>query len=660
MKKTSFLLGIAFFLCYTLSTSAKEKKVKFGKIDKEYLEATQCPIDSNAHAYYIYDEGHNYFEYNNGFSLIFEHHLILKILDESAFDEATFEIPIYIGSSSGKEKLTSIKANTYNLENGETVISKLDRKNIITENKNNNYDKIKFTLPNVKKGSVIEVEYKLSSDFWFNLTGWYFQYQIPVLESIYDVRIPEYYTYSQYPHGYIDYHCTPSRGSKTITTNSGTATYSTQEYSYYATNVPAFPTSEYLTSIDNYISHIEFELSNVSIPGAYYKNYSMSWANVSKRLTDLSDLGQIIKQNRCFNDIASAIKLSSSSETEQMAAAFSYINGKTKWNEYYSIATSQSIKKTMETGIGNSADINLSLVALLNNIGLQAYPVVLSTRSNGFVNLAFPSLNKFNYVIALCIIDNKKYLMDATNDYSGINIIPTRCLNNKGLVVNGEKEQWVSLNHNPEYKNYCIYTLDINEDGTFSGQIVNQYSDYATYLLRNEIKSLESTDKYIESLEEDNTGLTIKKDSIENLDSLNKNIKEIHTVEIKNKSNVMGDLITFSPTLYDGIYTNPLKLEERMYPVEYRFRSNETISATYTIPEGYTIESLPKSIMYKSESGSCTFKFIIQSQGSKISVLSQYKRNQIIFPYNQYQELRQFYEAIVQKHNEKIVLKKQL
>jgi hypothetical protein len=218
--------------------------------------------------------------------------------------------------------------------------------------------------------------------------------------------------------------------------------------------------------------------------------------------------------------------------------------------------------------------------------------------------------------------------------------------------------EWVPLSSGASYKTSNIYSLNLDADGTFSGHMVNRYFDYAAYQERNYIEDFESIDKYIEDIEKDNDGLTIKTYKINNIDSLHRHVEGRLEVQIENNVEMMGDLMIFTPTFYDGMFNNPLKLETREYPVEYYYPSNNTVTAIIKIPEGYEVESLPQGMKCKSESGACNFKYLLMANNGNISIVSNYTRSQTIFPYNQYAELKLFYETIAKKHNEKIVLKK--
>jgi hypothetical protein len=58
----------------------------------------------------------------------------------------------------------------------------------------------------------------------------------------------------------------------------------------------------------------------------------------------------------------------------------------------------EGVKKAYKDKTGNVAEINLMLTAMLRYAGLNANPVLVSTRSNGIA--IFPNRTAFNYVIA--------------------------------------------------------------------------------------------------------------------------------------------------------------------------------------------------------------------------------------------------------------------
>lgn len=658
MKKLTL---VALVIC-TLAlnfVSAIDVNKKFGKVSIDELKLATCPIDSNAHAFYLFDEGGTYFQYLDGFIYYYTRHFRIKILDNTALDEATFEIPIYSYGASD-ENMGKIKAVTYNLEGGKKIVSqKMDKKAIFREERSKYYTYYKFTLPNVKAGSVIEVSYLISSKRDWDLPNWKFQHFIPALSSEYYVRIPEYYNFNQITLGYNKINVERDYSSGVITFRDGSKlNYSENVFKYVADNVPAFPVGEYLTTPENYLSKVEFELSQYEIPGVVYKNFNTSWADVDKLLLESNDFGMRLNVTGFLKKETEDIVQSENADLQNMLSVFELIKGKTTWNEISSSSTSQSLKRTYEDGEGNSADINLLLVAALREVGLKAYPVALSTRSNGIIHPSHASISQLNYVVAMCKIGDGTYLMDATDDFSSANLLPTRCLNGQGRIIDKELSDWQPLLYSEKSNVDINYDLRLAENGSFDGSIKTVNGKYTALRKRNTISDYETIQKYVDHVMEKNAGLEINDYSVENYDDSYNDLMLKYEVEIADHAEAIADLLFFTPLFFDKYEKNPFSLEKREYPVEYPYPVNENIVSRINPPKGYVVESIPENVIISALDGKVKYNFKTETIDDTIQVNSVLEINGTIFPVTEYQELREFFELVVKKQNERIVLKK--
>ena len=55
---------------------------------------------------------------------------------------------------------------------------------------------MKFAMPALRNGCVIEVSYKVISPYLFNFHSWDFQSHIPKINSEYEVHIPGFWNYN--------------------------------------------------------------------------------------------------------------------------------------------------------------------------------------------------------------------------------------------------------------------------------------------------------------------------------------------------------------------------------------------------------------------------------------------------------------------------------
>ena len=157
------------------------------------------------------------------------------------------------------------------------------------------------------------------------------------------------------------------------------------------------------------------------------------------------DFGLQLSRTGFLKDDAAALSSKYPDKLQRMNAVFDFIKQKVKWNERNGKYASASLNRIYETGSGNAAGINLLLVCLLKESGIDAAPVILSTRDNGIIHPSHASLSRINYVVACAMIDGKTFLMDATEPYSVVNLLPPRCLNGDGRLVDEKSGKWIEL-----------------------------------------------------------------------------------------------------------------------------------------------------------------------------------------------------------------------
>ena len=140
LKILSSLLGL--LISFTLF--AQKPPIKFGEVPIEDLKLQVYPNDSAAVAVVLADFGQTTMEYDQveGFYLLFDRITRIKILKKEGLEYANFTIPLY-HSGTTDEKLSGLKAVTYNLENGKTVETKFKNDALIKEQYDANLNFVK-------------------------------------------------------------------------------------------------------------------------------------------------------------------------------------------------------------------------------------------------------------------------------------------------------------------------------------------------------------------------------------------------------------------------------------------------------------------------------------------------------------------------------------
>lgn len=669
MKKNNLLL--VFILMTFFTKGMAQKKYELGKVTIEELNEKAHPRDSSAAAAILFRKGKTSFTYEeSGFFIVTEVDTKIKIYKKTALKYADFSVDLYIGGQT-KEVVTFSKAVTYNLVGGKIEKSKLKSEGQFEEKINKFSARKKITMPNVKEGSIIEYSYELKTPYIGNFPDWQFQTSIPVDYSEYRTLIPEYYVYNVRTKGTIVPAKTEEVGKRSATVfdrgniltginNSLTQTYEFDEKrtTYKLDNIPALSDESYVNNINNYTSSISHELASTQYPGDVFKTYASTWESVVKNIYDNESFGGELDKKSYFESDINPLVFSLTTNNDKIAAIFNFVKNRMNWNEYNSYYCDEGVKTAYKNKTGNSAEINLMLVAMLRHVGINANPILVSTRNHGIA--LFPSRSAYNHVICGVTTDEENGLivLDATNKYAMPNILPIRDLNWFGRMIMRDGRS-LEVNLTPRFSSKEIVNLTATMDaqGKITGNIRDQYLDYNAYVYRSRFNSV-AKDSYIEKLEKDHIGIEIGEyEKLNELD-LSKPIIENYSFSHNNVAEIIGDKMYFSPLLYLATTKNPFTQESREYPVDMIFPNQEKYYISITIPDGYTIETLPKSKALAMIDNLAIFKYNISNTDKQIQLLFTFDINQAIIPSNYYLALKDFYREMIEKEMDKIVLKK--
>ena len=645
------IISLAFiFFLFSFHLQAQNEKIKFGKISLDDLKMTRYDKDSSAEAVILADIGQTYFDYNDlsGFMLIHERFMRIKIITKQGYSRAHQDILLY-KSENSNETVLSLKASTFNLVDGKAVESKMDKESIFTEESDMNHNLKKFSLPSVKEGSVLDIEYKIQSPFYFDLPPWSFQDVIPERYSEYEVRIPEYFNYKPIFTGYYPLFLNVTQTNDVVNYKEDVRRMATRD-------VPALRLENFTSSMMNYHTRVEFEFIGYTLPKSYYRDLFSTWQKIVHELLKDDNFGGQIKKKGIMKEYALEIKNKTSDPLEKMIMGYDLIRTSMKWNHYNSYIPTTGLRKAVSECKGNTADINLSLILLLKDLGLKVDPVVLSTRDHGIIREEFPNYPRLNYVIACANIGGKNYLLDATDFNRPYNMLPFRCLNGQGIIAIDDSAKWIDLLNAEKDNTRYFGEFKITPDGKLKGTMNLAYDGYAALTERNELQN-KGNDQYIKDLKEGIKNSIIDSVRIDKNELLSP-LKVSYNLESQELMQSAGDMIVFNALLGMGEITNPLGPEKREYPVDLGCPTKDSYIFIVDIPEGYTIESLPEKISVALPDNGGTFKFSATQAGNKIAINSVFTLTKTFFVMSEYQFLREFYARMVTKQAENIVLKK--
>lgn len=648
------ILQFFIILLFTINLQAQTGFNSDGfEVTKQDLELNVYEKDSTATALIIRENGKSYVD-RESFLLKSEIKKKLKILNRNGFDKATEIIYLY-GKNGKKESVEDIKATVYNIENGHVTQTKLDKTSIFEEKYNENYTIVKFTFPNIKEGSVIVYSYTLKTPYKFKYKSWYFQEDIPKLYSEYRPSIPGNWEYNIKLVGGKKLHTNTSSLRRNCLQSRGAGASDCGDYIYVMKDIPAFVPEEFMTTKENYLARIEYELKVFRGFDGRVDNITKSWKTVDNELKSDKDIGKQLKKTSVTKDLLSDDIINETDMLVKAQAIYNYVADTYTWNKKLNIFTDVSVKDLVENKSGNVSEINILLHNLMDANNIDVKPILLSTRNNGFATQIFPVISDFNYLIVQVTIDNQTYMLDATDKYLAFGQLPFRCLNQYGRLLDlKEGGSWVDINADEaSYKKYRV-RLNIDEDENIIGQIKSSSTGY--YALVEKESYFENPERHLNNYANEYPSTEFLDYKAENPQKNEPDFTEVF--EIKQPTERIGDNIYINPFIFSSYDENPLKLQERNYPIDFGYKDAYLFSVEIKT-ENFDVVSVPKSVSFSLPNSTGTLMYTTNINEDSITLFFKYYFKEAIYDSAYYESLKHYFATIVDiQKNSLIVLKK--
>ncbi|KUG09510.1 hypothetical protein ASU33_17495 [Solirubrum puertoriconensis] len=661
----------------THSVSAQDEPIKFGKLDATAFKASQYKGAEGAPAIVLCDFGTSRIVgAEDGFKAVFERVTRVLVLNKAGYEQATVAVPLY--HHEGKEEeLLNLRGFTYNLVGEKIEKQKLDAKATFEEKLDGRHSLRKFSLPSVREGSIIEYAYTIKSDFLFNLQDWQFQRDIPVAWSEYRTIIPGFFQYKEIPHGYLPY-TTQGRdivGYSTGYTQSASDSYGTLSAAtgsgnqmllsgkavrsvWAMQNVPAFREEPFMTTRNDYLAGIDFELDKIVFDPDRPQQVTSTWEKIGSELLKEEDFGVRLQGRSPLHNAAEVLKAQHTDASARAAAVVALVQGKVRYNGQERMYATTPLRRVVEQGQASAAELNLLLVQTLRDAGLDAHPVLLSTRSHGRIQTEVPVLSQFNYVVAgVAVPGQPELLLDATEPLALPGTLPERCLNGQGRLITSDGGKWVPLAPRQRHAHFTTAQLSLDAQGAMRGNMREEYNGYAGLAERNKVAA-SGEQAYLKALAQQHPDWALSGTKVLNLEKLDQALLVETNLTVPSSATDAAQQLYLPVMQLFTAAQNPFAHAERTFPVDFGTLQEFTTSVQLTLPTNFAVEELPKSAQVELPNGHGRYLYEVKQVGSTLHLTSRMQLRKTQYLPHEYPALRELFTRSVAKHAEPLVLRR--
>ena len=535
---------------------------------------------------------------------------------DSYFEDEAGSMTEGIFGTDADESVENIKAVAFNMENGKVVKSSLKKSDIVNKKIDEQNYQMEFTVPDVKEGTVIEYEYNIHSQLFWELRDWYAQCEIPVVYAKLDMNIPNYLIFNIEDHGIqrLTYTCTVGNLKYKVESDplANPMWVNTNHYVYLGQNLIGMPKDDYVWNAQDHWAGITAELKQYRLLGMTQMDYAKTWEQIDEMILGSDDLGIHMNDHSPLQkELKEAGIEGIADPRERVAAVYKLVMSKVKWNGKYELSpalTSETLKK----GSGSNADINLLLIQSFHDAGLTAAPVLLRTRDLGQLPYNFPSVSKLStFIVGAIMPSGGNIYLDASNKDGRPNVLPDVMLVERArLVQKGKKGEWVNLQNVSKSENTISIEASLSADGMLSGKQT-------------------TSNKMGETVESAFT----------------------------KKGQVTDGKISICP-FPDKMIENPFTAETRKMPVEFPRISSDRTIINITLPEGYVVEGEPRNTTITTPDKGIEGRVLTILTDGRVQMSCQFSVNKLSHSEKNYAELRQIFEMLSKYTSEPLTIKK--
>ncbi len=656
-----------FIFCISASTHSLADKF-FEDNDAfflKYLKQQKFEIDSSASAVVLY-EYNSYDLHSSENYMRHEVRRIIKIIKKSGTGYADINIPLRISRFTFFH-VNKVHGTTYNLEDGKLVTQEIDGDNISLE-KSNLIKEKKISMPVVREGSIIDYSFETEEpNYPINIAGWEIQEDIPKLYSRTEIYISNRVLFKT--DNIISRFKELDNSKKSTIDSLLPDSYFYKEVigedllkQYWVRkNIPAFSDEPYLSNENDCREHMNIRLTGVHTLGD--QGIMDTWNKINEALVESYYFYRSFPEsNASVKQKAKDLAGEDTSELTIAKKIYRFVRDSIAPTDYESIFTYKDIPSVLEEKNGSPAEINFLLIGLLRHAGLSCSPLILATKDKPRPNPLEPDLGRYDYTICQLRINGEKYYLDASEKYNPFGRIPPYCLNGYARVIDKNKKDTCGIVLKPEMsKEKALYSV------TTTNNALNDYTLNYKFYFSDAISIDKRTDwnkdtteikKYILSLIKDlPLDAKLRQHKVLNLNDPEKQLTLDFTVSLTWPDAGPVYLNPYAVKLFES---DPFKNPKRKYPVELPATENLTYSINLKLPDGYTVDEVPKSAVIQIDENN-QYKNLVayDKEANTLSIQSRLQTQRVFFPVSEYDMPRTFFQKMGDEQQHTVVIKKQ-
>ncbi len=501
-----------------------------------------------------------------------------------------------------------------------------------------------ISMPALKPGVCIEYQVTLEdagadsvgSTSWF-WGGYSFQSTDPILQSAYALRVPQETDFR-----WKAIHC---QLNPQILHEGETSTYL---WTYGET--PALKT-EY-----------NMPATNDIVPRLSYSSVE-SWEAVYNWYRDIAKDRYTVDQ--AIEETVEELIADLLTEDDKIRAIYHFVASQIR---YVGIELGQGAyqptpaDQVLSVRYGDCKDKTTLMIAMLDLVGIEAFPVMLNPAPYQRVDLELPSLGQFSHLIAAVPRDNGDYIwLDPTADTCSYGDLPARNRGRTGFIIRSDRGEFVDIPISTPESNQLIVDTEIalTEDGNVQGTMRVDTRGQYNVEARLEYKQVSPSawkDTLAVGLSKQFPGVRVDSVQISDLADLNVPVRLNVAFTVENYAEPIGNRLMFPlPSDEFSDYAGVFAAAERQHPLDLSYPMQMKKTIRIALPEGWTA-TFPQDVRLENRFARVERQYKLE--GNQIHYEINFIIKEAIIPPEDYPAAKRFFDILVREDRTQLILEK--
>lgn len=313
-----------------------------------------------------------------------------------------------------------------------------------------------------------------------------------------------------------------------------------------------------------------------------------------------------------------------------------------------------------EKKYGDCKALSNYMVALLKEAGIKSYLALIIGGSDDKDIVNDFSSNQFNHVV-VCVPEKQDSVwLECTSQTVEPGYMGSFTGNREALLIDAKDSRLVRTPVYPQPKNTQHRIIDavLDANGNLTASVITNSTGLLQDDLHSVIHDLTDEEKQKRLRNEfslpnyEISSFTYKEAGSNNLPAV---IEKVQLVS-KDYASVTGKRLFINPNILSRHGVKLTEDEQRQNEIVYEYGFRTADSVTIKIPQGYTVEAMPKTVQLDNAFGTYSVQYSFKD--NIITMIRRYDRNNGKFPAADYQKMVAFYNAVYLADRTKMVLVK--